>query len=65
VRLSALATTAAVFAHEIANPLNGIGMSVQLVPASLDGQEVNPLSELPKESMYLKSSAPPSPTVRV
>jgi signal transduction histidine kinase len=42
-RLSALATTAAVFAHEIANPLNGIGMSVQLVAASLDGQEVNPL----------------------
>ena len=43
VRLSALATTAAVFAHGIANPLNGIGMSVQLVAASLDGQEVNPL----------------------
>jgi signal transduction histidine kinase len=34
-RLSSLATTAAVFAHEVANPLNGIGMSVQLMEKEL------------------------------
>jgi signal transduction histidine kinase len=34
-RLSSLATTAAVFAHEVANPLNGIGMSVQLLEKEL------------------------------
>jgi two-component system, NtrC family, sensor histidine kinase HydH len=34
-RLSSLATAAAVFAHEIANPLNGIGMSVQLLEKEL------------------------------
>ena len=43
-RLSSLATAAAVFAHEVANPLNGIGMSVQLLEKELfQAQELPPL----------------------
>jgi PAS domain S-box-containing protein len=38
-RLATLGTTAAVFAHEIANPLNGISSSLQIVTALLE--EVN------------------------
>lgn len=41
-RISSLATAAAVFAHEIANPLNAIGMSVQLLAGSLEGRHVDP-----------------------
>jgi signal transduction histidine kinase len=43
-RLGSLATAAAVFAHEVANPLNGIGMSVQLLEKEfLQAQDVSPL----------------------
>lgn len=43
-RLSSLATAAAVFAHEIANPLNGIGMSVQLLEQEfLEARDLPPL----------------------
>jgi nitrogen-specific signal transduction histidine kinase len=48
-RLSSLATTAAVFAHEVANPLNGIGMSVQLLEKEL--LQIHDLSPLLRESM--------------
>lgn len=41
-RISSLATAAAVFAHEIANPLNAIGMSVQLLSGLLEERPVNP-----------------------
>jgi signal transduction histidine kinase len=43
-RLSSLATAAAVFAHEVANPLNGIGMSVQLLEKEfLQRHDVSPV----------------------
>jgi PAS domain S-box-containing protein len=43
-RLATLGTTAAVFAHEIANPLNGISSSLQIVSDLLDAAEYqNPL----------------------
>lgn len=60
-RLSSLATAAAVFAHEVANPLNGIGMSVQLLEKEfLQGQDVSPLLresiiEANKEISWLSS----------
>jgi two-component system sporulation sensor kinase A len=43
-RLSSLATAAGVFAHEVANPVNGIGMSVQLLEKEfLPKQDLPPL----------------------
>jgi PAS domain S-box-containing protein len=43
-RLAALGTTAAVFAHEIANPLNGLSTSLQLVTNLMDQSDYhNPL----------------------
>jgi signal transduction histidine kinase len=48
-RLSSLATTAAVFAHEVANPLNGIGMSVQLLEKEL--LQIHDLAPLLRESI--------------
>jgi signal transduction histidine kinase len=38
-RLALLGTTAAVFAHEVANPLNGISTALQLVKHDLEGAE--------------------------
>ena len=42
-RLATLGTTAAVFAHEIANPLNGLSTSLQIVGELLDDSDRNPL----------------------
>jgi PAS domain S-box-containing protein len=43
-RLAALGTTAAVFAHEIANPLNGLSTSLQIVTSLInDADYQNPL----------------------
>ena len=43
-RLAALGTTAAVFAHEIANPLNGLSTSLEIVTDLIDHSEYhNPL----------------------
>jgi PAS domain S-box-containing protein len=43
-RLASLGTTAAVFAHEIANPLNGLSTSLQIVQELLDESDyANPL----------------------
>jgi PAS domain S-box-containing protein len=41
-RLAAMGTTAAVLAHEIANPLNGISARVQLMQRQLASQGLNP-----------------------
>lgn len=49
-RLSSLATAAAVFAHEVANPLNGIGMSVQLLEKELI--QTHELPPLLRESIF-------------
>lgn len=40
-RLAVLGTTASVFAHEIANPLNGISLSLQLVEKAIERKEMD------------------------
>jgi two-component system sensor kinase FixL len=42
-RLATLGTTAAVFAHEIGNPLNGLSTSLQLTESLLKGGSVDPV----------------------
>jgi PAS domain S-box-containing protein len=44
-RLAILGTTAAVFAHEIGNPLNGLSTSLQLVSKRIAGSVHDPLVE--------------------
>ena len=44
-RLATLGTTAAVFAHEIGNPLNGLSTSLQLMSTLLAGSVQDPLIE--------------------
>jgi PAS domain S-box-containing protein len=44
-RLAILGTTAAVFAHEIGNPLNGLSTSLQLVTKRIAGSVHDPLVE--------------------
>jgi signal transduction histidine kinase len=42
-RLATLGTTAAVFAHEIGNPLNGISTSLQIVRSILEADKIDPV----------------------
>ena len=42
-RLATLGTTAAVFAHEIGNPLNGISTSLQIVKSILETDKIDPV----------------------
>ena len=42
-RLATLGTTAAVFAHEIGNPLNGISTSLQIVKSILEADKIDPV----------------------
>jgi PAS domain S-box-containing protein len=49
-RLAALGTTAAVFAHEIANPLNGLSTSLEIVTDLIDHSEYH--NSLLKETIH-------------
>jgi signal transduction histidine kinase len=42
-RLAILGTTAAVFAHEIGNPLNGLSTSLQILSQMLRGSNYDPV----------------------